>query len=1230
MRLLRPLLCVGLAGLIGLTAGELHAQSAVPALTVTGTLVDERGAPADGVEVVLRPYPSTYQLDLDLLGYDALPTAVDRARSGADGSFVLKAQVPGPYRFEIRPAPPVASPDAVVPLVYGDVAPLEAPETLQPHELPDRHLIAARVVDTDGRPIEGALVVANPTRTRSLRYEHRNADRQPARLYPRFQSAAARTDEEGNARFLIPTTAANVTVSAPGFAVETATTEAGRAAFVLAPDPGIRFRVSGPDSAPAPGVLLRTHGNARAPLAMTNEQGEAIVGNAADGELAYDFLRWDGAFARVPQPDVAPAGSAAGERIVDVRLEAPLRIPGRIVDRASGTPVAGAAIWAAGSPGENAQSGPTGEFLVNSRPREDSIRLWVVASGYVSTGASATIPEYGVADETAVALRPAAPLYGFVTDSADQPVAGADISARPQGTEPIATMFAIRSQSATSAADGSFRVAGIVFNNPYRLTIRAEGFASYAVDLPPYEPGTTADPIRIRLTEGLQTRGRVVDTDGSSVPGAEVSLRWPEQKQPRFASRRETDATEPVVTNDQGAFVIAGVKTGEYGLRVSHADYVSPGAFPIEVPEGPGEVDLGEFTLVPGAEILGVVVDPDQEPVEGALVRFDEDDTERTATTDAAGGFTLTGLPHEQVDLTVEAEGYPLFAFRGARPATGEPILIQLARGASLSGRVLTAAGSAAVGARVHLEPEIRTRMRGRIFSSEDTRSRTDGDGRFVFEHLFPGTWTVEASAGAEAARTDPLELISGSERTIELHLHAQEQLTVIVTASSGRPVANARVRLEPKDATRSSEFNTTDGSGRAQFEVRAGPASLTVEHHEHPDESREIVVEPGITELAVQLQPGGEIKGTVRSASGAPISATVEAHAEESTNFDVSIRTYVHPPNTTVADGNGSFRLTGLETGRYLLVARAAGYAESGTEEPIEVEDRSVAGVQIVLESGVSLRGVVTGLRPADLAQVTITATRQAQWQSVTPDPEGNFTIENLAPGTWQVVARRGDSYAGRSVERPVTIAGAGAEEFVELPFDRGLRLTGQVLAAGAPLVGGQVLAHRQGHEDPRYAEIDQQGHFEMEGLQAGAYRIGVSRPYGGVEYRSIEVLADVEDLRIDLQPEAILSGVVLDATTGLPLRDVSLEAGDAATMAALASGDDEGSVYLSGVIAGNAFSVGAGRFELRLGPKAERLWVTHDSYEGALIPLNIGPGQRQDGLVIRLQPAPAEAPNQ
>lgn len=1216
-----------LLGLAGFAASGLGAQPSVDVpLTVTGTLVDERGAPVPGAEVVLRPYPSDYEIDLDLLGYDTLPPAVDRGQSGLEGSFSLRAPVPGPYRLEFRIAPPTESAEAVVPLVYRNLTPLDAPRVLQVYEVPNRRLVAARVLDADDQPIEGALVVASPTRSRSARQGRSASGEEPERLYARFERASARTDAQGVASFLMPTAEANVVVSAKGFGVETGATESGRATFVLTPDPGIRFRVRGPDGAPASGVLLRTRSKARAPLAVTDEQGEVTVGQLAGTETAFELLRWDSAFTRVSQADAAPANSAAAERIVDLRLEAPLRIPGRIVDRVSDSPVANAAVWVVGAPGENALSGPTGEFLLESRPRRESRRLWILAEGYVATGVGALTPEHSVTNETAVALRPAAPLYGFVTDSAGKPVAGADIWAQPRATESITDMIVIRPQDATSADDGSFRMAGIVYGKPYRLTIRAPGFAGSAIDLPPYEPGATAAPVRIRLTKGRQARGRVVDTDGNPVAGAEVKLTWPEQKPSRFASRRKADATEAVATSEQGAFRIAAVNTGEYDVNVSHTEYVSPGDLPVEVPEGRGEVDLGEFTLVPGAEILGVVVDPDQEPVEGARVRFRSyswaRDQERTATTDADGNFRLAGLPHEQVDLTIEAEGYALSTLQGARPATGEPILIQLARGASLSGRVLTAAGTAAVGARVNLEPDESTRMRGRTWYSTNTRTRTDGDGRFSFGHVFPGTWSVEANAGNEAARTDPLELVSGSERTVELRLHAQDRLTVIVTASSGQPVTEARIRLEPKDSGHSSEYGTTDGGGRARLQVAAGPATLTVEHPEHVDEGREIVVGSGDTELAVQLRAGAEISGFVRSETGTPATATVEAHTEESANTDANIRRYLYPPATTVSGSDGSFRLTGLEAGRYFLVARAAGHPESGPTEPIDVDGRGVAGVEIVLESGASLRGAVTGLRPADLTQVTIIATRQTQWQAATPDTEGNFTMENLAPGTWQVVARRGDSFTARTVERTVTIAADGTEEFVELPFERGLRLTGQVLAANVPLVGGSVSATHLRNEDMRHAEVDQQGRFKLDGLEAGSYRLGVSSPSGGTEYRSIELETDMEGLRIDLQPEAIVSGIVLDATTALPLRNVYLTAGDAAGMAALARGDDDQAVYRSARIAGGDFSATGGRFEIHLGPGAERLSVTSDGYQGALIPLNIAPGQRQEGLVIRLQP--------
>ena len=86
----RLLLALGLAGLA--TPGLLAQPAGHQPPTITGTVDDERGAPLADMEVVLRPYPSPYQVDLHLLGQrDALPEAADRTRSGPDGSYSLSA-----------------------------------------------------------------------------------------------------------------------------------------------------------------------------------------------------------------------------------------------------------------------------------------------------------------------------------------------------------------------------------------------------------------------------------------------------------------------------------------------------------------------------------------------------------------------------------------------------------------------------------------------------------------------------------------------------------------------------------------------------------------------------------------------------------------------------------------------------------------------------------------------------------------------------------------------------------------------------------------------------------------------------------------------------------------------------------------------------------------------------------------------------------------------------------
>ena len=378
----------------------------------------------------------------------------------------------------------------------------------------------------------------------------------------------------------------------------------------------------------------------------------------------------------------------------------------------------------------------------------------------------------------------------------------------------------------------------------------------------------------------------------------------------------------------------------------------------------------------------------------------------------------------------------------------------------------------------------------------------------------------------------------------------------------------------------------------------------------------------PGPNEVRIALRPGAEISGSVRSADGSSLPlATIEATTE------FSLNTEFHRANT-VADGNGTFRIAGLEPGRYNVTARSPGHADGGPAQPVEVADANVDGIEIVLEPGASIVGVVTGLTPSDLAQVDVTAWQDTRRREATPDAAGNFVIEGVGPGTWRVTARKGDVASARNVERSATVEQGTTEVFVELPFERGLRLAGQVLEGGRPVPGARLAASAFGERNGQSTTTDHQGSFVLEGLSPGLNQLVIGAgDFSAMELRSIELQTDLEGVRIELEAAlATLTGIVIDDETGRPLDFAQLMAADAATIGALASGADIGSLVAN---VSSSFAIDGGRFELDLRVNAERLLVTRQGYESTQIPLNASAGQRQEGLVIRLRPAAPEVPN-
>lgn len=1251
----RPWLLLGLAAL---AAGPLASQPiAEERSTVSGTVVDERGSPTAGVEVVLRPYPSEYQVDLFSLGQaDALPVASDRGRSGPDGSYSLSAPRPGPYLLEFRPPATGAEPRLASPLVYGSLVPLKGSQIAETVELPNLHPVAVRVLDTAGQPVEGAQVVADPTvwvsptylgrLTRQFRDLQAGTYSPPReqQILPAFYGSVSQTDAEGIARFRLPTEDAYLVVSAPGFVRGEDKSESGRAVFRLQPAPGVRLRVRAPDGAPAAGVLVRTPdatdsnrnlnqsnllqalgtpgalGAPGAPVAITDASGEAVVARSAAPRTTWELEGPGHSFARVSVNE--PATEADQEQVVDIQLESPRRVPGRVVDTVSGLPIDGAAIWEQTSPGRNTYSGPTGAFDLNTLPERSATRLQVAAGGYLSGQTDIAASEDPNPAETQIGLTPESPIRGVVTDAFGAAVEGATIRARPRNARAsFASPFG--SRPATSAADGSFRVEEVAYGHAYRLIAQATGYANTVFDLPPLEPGVASEPVHLVLTAGRRVVGAVVDTDGNPVAQTDVALLWP-LDQSDFRSPFDVPAAA-VATGEEGRFAFPAVAAGGYELRLRHSEYADRPPAKIDVPDGESDLDLGDLALVSGGTIHGIVTSADSEPVAGASIqargRHQVGGIARTATTDGDGRFRLDGLSTDLVDLGVRGAGHPLLVRTAVRVNSESPVLIELLNGGVVTGRVVDAGGNGAAGVPVGLRIELDYRSGGSplLWGAQEMfpRGVTDSEGRFRFDELAPGAWSAEARKGTEAAKVEAFELAAGAEREIELVLGTPDRLTVIVTTHLGEPVAGATVLVRSEGETRLGGYGRTGSNGEAQIDISPGRATVKVEHERLGDESRQVDLSMGVNELRIELHPTAEITGTVRSHDGAPLAlAIIEAVTEHS--FNTEFR-----QTNTVSDQDGVFRLTGVESGSYIITARSPGHADGGPEAPIRVSRESIEGIEIVLQPEARIVGVVAGLVPSDLARVEIRAWKDSRSREATPDIEGNFSLEGLSPGTWRVTATRGVPGSERRITESVTVERGAAETFVELRFERGLRLSGQVLEGGEPLAGARLGIAGQS------IRTDREGRFALEGLEPGRIRILISRPdFGGSQYQAIDLQTDLEGVRIELAPAAAtVAGTVVDAATGRPLDLVNLMAADAATVNTLATGRG---THTSLVGASSSLTQPGGRFKLELGPNADHLWVTLDGYEGTQIPLNIAPGEHAEGLVIRLQPAHPDALDQ
>ena len=1179
---------------------------------VGGRVVGPDGRGLAGVRVALEPVPEDFERVAIRLDGDAGPPPEAEATTDADGYFELLAPRLGAWKVVV----PWGTTGYVVQETI--LRPLHEPAELPDVELRPASTLEVRVLDADGAPADARIGLSDAGSSSDgwrprLRLARTGEDG-VARL-------AAGGDEEPRLEVLGPAHPLIVVVgeeAAPKDGRVEIRLPGGVAGTVTVVDARGR-RVAGAVAYQEMGIvpLGRTDGEGRLRLTVAPPENEPPGVNflTADGRRGYY------------EPRFTPDGTNEAEVVVE-----PLRaVRGRVVDRESRDGVAGALVWAPRGP--TAVSDARGNYELRLFPSRQ-IMVLAVAEGYAPAFERKTLDSPESEDGPTLALEPAAAVSGTVVDSEGRPVAGVDVTAEALDATMTARYpsFRLDAPSARSTRAGRFFLSGLSPAASYALRLRKPGYAPARHQVDALRAFESRSGLRIVLDSGVTGVGRVVDGAEAPVAGAEVRLVPVEAGDMRrvfFRARLarrggDEDGPTPAVTDSEGRFRLPNLAPGRYHMEVEAAGF-APAAVPgLAIPAEAGETDLGTVVLAPGVRVEGAVRDPQGAAVADAEVFLAEREApvfqtgeEPAARSDAAGRFTVADLePGKRHMLVVSKAG---FSSETANVLAGEGATVEvvLRPAGTISGRVRNEDGDPVAEAAVFAQPEAAAGPR--VLARPRRPATTDEQGAFRSEDVEPGD--VELTVGAtgyQRYQRRGLKLAAGGElRDLEIVLLRGATVVGTVTRRDGSPVVEADVTCSPaQEGPRYGGVQMsgqTDGEGRYRIDGLApGPAVVSVQRGHFGQVSRSVEVGPGTQSVDLVVDEGFAVSGRVTDSTGFPVAgASLSLIATDVAQMRFSMR---HDRGAAATRPDGTFTLEDVDAGRYLLTAAKDGYASASTPEPFEVAG-PVAGLELELRRGATLRGRVLGLELDELAGVVVRAfgiTMGGGLQQGIVDYEGRYSVPNLGPGDWHVTAS--DESTGRQATGQVTVGEAEAEVELDLEFKTGFAVDGVVTSAGQPQSG--VYVHASGMDvelagAQARAVTGSDGRFRLSHLPAGKYHLtvmtGTSPHSQGIEVPAAgEIVVEIGELR--------LSGHVRgeDGATPLPGAAVRLERVD----------PEPDPTFMRHLGLSATETDSNGYFSVNAQEGLWRLIATRAGYAAAEITVDARPGGRYDGLELRLTP--------
>ncbi|MGB9742784.1 MAG: MSCRAMM family protein [bacterium] len=237
-----------------------------------------------------------------------------------------------------------------------------------------------------------------------------------------------------------------------------------------------------------------------------------------------------------------------------------------------------------------------------------------------------------------------------------------------------------------------------------------------------------------------------------------------------------------------------------------------------------------------------------------------------------------------------------------------------------------------------------------------------------------------------------------------------------------------------------------------------------------------------------------GGISGKVTNlATGEPIVNAIVTACADST-----------PAGRAQTDEQGNYLITGLEPGRYQVIARARGYIPAHYPHPVVVQAGQITtNIDLRLRPIEPRTGAIAGrvidkITSQPIRNAVVIIHNQNFRKRTKTGPDGYYLCRGLRPGTYRVSVKA-RYYLPATYPDPVMVNERQVTEdinFALTPKPRKGGIAGQVVNAetGYPIAG--VLITVRGEDCQQTARTDGHGCYRILGLNPGNYEVSAFKP--------------------------------------------------------------------------------------------------------------------------------------